>query len=399
MKSFSQTADILIIGGGIIGLSLARELGKKGAEKVKIIEKNSMCGAEATSAAAGLLAPQAEADCDDEFFHFCRESRDLYPSFARELFEETGVDIELDRTGTLYLAFTEKDAAELEKRFAWQTRANLRVDKLTAKEVLEIEPNLSPKVLFGLRFPTDWQVENRKIVEAFNKQLTGFGLNKYMQRNALDKIRERTGGEFVSRDVRSLIFKNNKVVGAETDVENFYAPIVIVAAGAWTSLMRDKFDLFSGIKVKPVRGQMLSFADYSKPFRHVVYSPRGYVVPRKSGKILVGATVEDVGFENQTTGAGVASLLKTASEISPAFENLSFKKTWSGLRPFAADGLPVLGAFPEIENLYVATAHYRNGILLAPLTAKILTEKIVENLDSKYLEIFSPRRFREKTEI
>nr|MBA3694319.1 FAD-dependent oxidoreductase [Acidobacteriota bacterium] len=162
----------------------------------------------------------------------------------------------------------------------------------------------------------------------------------------------------------------------------------------WTSLIEDKFNLLSDIKIKPVRGQMLAFNDNRKLFRHVIYSPRGYLVPRKSCRILVGATVEDVGFDNHTTGLGTVSLLNTAFEIAPEFKNLSLKKTWAGLRPFAADGLPVIGAIPEIENLFIATAHYRNGILLAPKTAEILADKIVGNADSKYLEIFSPRRFR-----
>lgn len=386
--------EVLIIGGGIIGLSIARELRKKGVQNIKILEKNSACGLEASSAAAGMLAPQAEADNTDDFFDFCQASRDLFPDFAKELFEETGVDIELDQTGTLYLAFTEKDAEELEKRFAWQKQANLQVEKLSAKEILEIEPSVSPKVLFGLRFPMDWQVENRKIIEAFNRQLTGFGLNKWMQRNSLDKVRARSGAEFVAREVISLIFENNKIIGVETDIENFYAPIVIIATGAWTSLIKDKLDLLSNIKVKPIRGQMIAFSDSKKLFRHVIYNRRGYAVPRKDCRILVGATVEDVGFDLHTTGAGTASLLNAAFEISPEFENLALKKTWSGLRPFSPDGLPILGAFPEVENLFVATAHYRNGILLAPLTAKILADKIVGNNESKYLKIFSPCRFQ-----
>jgi len=392
--NLSKNQDVLIVGGGIVGLATARELRKKGVQRVTILEKNSVCGVEASSAAAGMLAPQAEANEADDFFEFCQASRDLYPNFAKQLFDETSIDIELDQTGTLYLAFTEKDAEELEKRFAWQREANLKVEKLSAKEVLEIEPNVSKNVLFGLRFPMDWQVENQKIIEAFNKQLTGIALNKFMQRNAADKVRARNGGEFVSREVKSLIFENNKVIGVETDIEKFYAPIIIIASGAWTSLIKDKFNLLSDIKIKPIRGQMLAFNDNYKLFRHVIYSPRGYLVPRKSCRILVGATVEDVGFDNRTTSTGMASLLNTAFEIAPEFKNLSLKKSWAGLRPFAADGLPVLGAIPEVENLFIATAHYRNGILLAPKTAEILADKIVGAAESEYLEIFSPRRFR-----
>ncbi|MDQ3041883.1 MAG: FAD-dependent oxidoreductase, partial [Acidobacteriota bacterium] len=124
------------------------------------------------------------------------------------------------------------------------------------------------------------------------------------------------------------------------------------------------------------------------------YSPRGYLVPRLDGRILAGATVEDVGFDKSVTASGVDFLRDNAVEIAPSLINLAPEESWAGLRPFAADSLPVLGAFPEIENLFVATAHYRNGILLAPKTAEILADRIVGNVESKYLKIYSPRRFQ-----
>lgn len=382
--NLSKNQDVLIVGGGIVGLSLARSLRHRGVDKITILEQNE-CGREASYAAAGMLAPQAEANCADDFFRFCQESRDLYPQFAEDLFSETDVDVELDRTGTLYLAFTEKDAEELENRYSWQKNANLSVEKLTAKEVLEIEPNVSPDVLFGLRFPLDWQVENRKIIEALIKLLP-------KQKGSVQKPANLDGS--FSGKARRLLLEGDRITGVETDLGVLSASIVVIASGAWTSLIEDKFNLLSDIKIKPVRGQMLAFNDNRKLFRHVIYSPRGYLVPRKSCRILVGATVEDVGFDNHTTGLGTVSLLNTAFEIAPEFKNLSLKKTWAGLRPLAADGLPVIGVIPEIENLFIATAHYRNGILLAPKTAEILADKIVGNADSKYLEIFSPRRFR-----
>ncbi len=194
-----------------------------------------------------------------------------------------------------------------------------------------------------------------------------------------------------------MLLEGDRITGVETDLGVLSASIVVIASGAWTSLIEDKFNLLSDIKIKPMRGQMLAFNGNYKLFRHVIYSPRGYLVPRKNNRILVGATVEDVGFDSRPTGAGAAFLLNTAFELAPEFKNLSLKKTWAGLRPLAADGLPILGATAEIENLFIATAHYRNGILLAPKTAEILADKIVGNAESKYLEIFSPRRFRGQT--
>lgn len=380
--NLTKNSDVLIIGGGIIGLSLARKLRQKGAAKVTILEKNAVCGMEASNAAGGMLAPQSEADRDDSFFRFSSESRDLYPQFAEELLSETGVDIELDRAGTLYLAFNEKDAAELGKRYLWQKAANLSIEKLSAKEILEIEPNISPDVLFGLRFTNDWQVENRKIIEALDLQL-----KKH------DENQTGSNVQIINSEAVALIFENNRVTGAETNNGKFFAENIVVASGAWTSLIKDRFDLLSSVKIKPLRGQMIEFNEETNLFRHVVYTSRGYIVPRRNGRILVGATVEDAGFDCRVTLAGTDDLIEKAIEISPLFANLNLKNSWAGLRPFAPDGLPILGEFPGIENLYAATAHYRNGILLAPKTSEILADKITGGADSEYLKIFSPRRF------
>ncbi|HEV8591438.1 MAG TPA: FAD-dependent oxidoreductase, partial [Pyrinomonadaceae bacterium] len=164
----AQTSEILIIGGGIIGLSIARELRKSGVSDIAILERGTL-GSEASSAAAGMLAPQAEADSADLFFEFCRESCQLYPQFAVELLDETGLDIELDRTGTLYLGFNDADGEELLGRYSWQRDAGLAVESLSAADISKLEPNVSSKVRMGLLFPNDWQVENRRLVVALRR--------------------------------------------------------------------------------------------------------------------------------------------------------------------------------------------------------------------------------------
>jgi glycine oxidase len=206
-------------------------------------------------------------------------------------------------------------------------------------------------------------------------------LQKFAELNAI-KIVENA-------EVRNLIIENGKATGAETGTQSFSAETIILTAGAWTSLVKvNNADL--PFKVRPIRGQMLSFQAAKRFFRHVVYSPRGYLVPRADGRILTGATVEDVGFDKSVTEAGIDFLLARALEIAPSLANLEVNDKWSGLRPFAADALPVLGALPEAENLFAATAHYRNGILLAPITAETLASKILKNVESRYLQIFSP---------
>ncbi|HEX9960289.1 MAG TPA: FAD-dependent oxidoreductase, partial [Pyrinomonadaceae bacterium] len=195
-------------------------------------------------------------------------------------------------------------------------------------------------------------------------------------------------------EVVNLIVRGGKAAGAETATDFFSAETVVLTTGAWTSLVKlDGFDL--PFKVRPIRGQMLSFQTAKRFFRHVVYSPRGYLVPRRDGRILAGATVEDAGFDKSLTEAGIEFLLEHTLEIAPSLANLEINDKWSGLRPFAADGMPVVGALPGAENLFAATAHYRNGILLAPITAETLAGKIVKNVESRYLQIFSPLKSQE----
>lgn len=370
----------MIIGSGVIGLSIAREFHKKGISDVTILERGSL-GKEASFAAAGMLAPQSEADSADDFFHFCDRSRKLYPNLAKELLDETGIDIELDQSGTLYIAFTASDLAEIDKRYLWQKEAGMEVERLSATETHKLEPFISPDSLGSLFFPNDWQVENRSLLKA---------LKTYAEINNF-RIFENT-------EVSNLIKTNGVISSVQTrSGDEFSADILIIAAGAWTSLINLENRQLSVPGVKPIRGQMLSFQTAKRLFSRVIYSPRGYIVPRRNGKILAGATVEDVGFEKMNTDLGVEQILANTSEISPAIASLPIADQWSGLRPFAADGFPVIGKSQEGGNLYIATAHYRNGILLAPMTAQILVDKIVANTCSKYLEIYSPNRLSSAT--
>ncbi len=368
--------EILIIGGGIIGLTLARKLHKKGFGKITIIERGNV-GRESSYAAAGMLAPQAETDKIDPFFRFCVDSHKLYANFARELFEETGVDIQLDKSGTLYLAFDEADAREIRRRFDWQTKAKLEVEHLTAKEIRKAEAFVSPDVREGLFFPNDWQVENRKLLDA---------LQIYAEINDIEII-EQT-------EIENLLIENGKIEAAQSKNKIFRAETVILATGAWTSLIKSGENVLASLDVKPIRGQIFSFRTAKRLFERVIYSPRGYIVPRADGRIIAGATVEDAGFDKNVTTSGIEFVRENAFEIAPSLVNLKISESWAGLRPFAKDGLPILGEFPGIENLYIAAAHYRNGILLAPITAEILANKIAENIASDYLDIFSPRRFQ-----
>lgn len=361
--------DVLIVGGGVIGLSMVRELSRREAGRIAIIERGTV-GREASYAAAGMLAPNAENEVVDDFYRLCEESRKMFPTLADELAIETGIDIELDRSGTLYAAFTAEDSEHLKVRFSRQQAAGITVEKLSASETLKAEPNLSGDVRESLYFPNDWQVENRRLLTALDVSVRAVGV----------AIIENT-------QVDSLIVDGDRVLGVLADGSPIYAETIVLATGAWTSLIKIG-DATVPVEVKPIRGQMISFAPPRRMFERVIYSPRGYLVPRADGRVLVGASVEDVGFDKSVTPDTVGQLKECSVEISPALEAYEIAESWAGLRPFAQDGLPMIGRIIGYQNLIVATAHYRNGILLAPITAKIIGEAIVDGKVSKDLDLF-----------
>ncbi len=383
MIELPQTTDVAIVGGGIIGLAVARALSMRGVRDITVIERGSF-GAESSGAAAGMLAPQAEANCVDEFFNLCIRSRDLYPQLAATLLAETGIDIQLESTGTLYLALDEKDEKALAQRYEWQTRAGLQVELLSADIARRLEPSISEHVRLALLFPLDTQVENRLLIKALVASNKNRGVC-LVNETAVNFVKLQHGG----------------IAGLETSRGFIATGKVVVAAGGWTSLLAasEKSNGSSGgsalpdLGIEPVRGQMLCFDSTPAIFRHVIYSHRGYIVPRRDGRLLAGSTTEYVGFDKQVTDRGRRSIHSAATEISPLISSLPLKDAWSGLRPRAADGLPVLGSCAEIAGLFYAAGHYRNGILLAPITGELIADVMIRQTTTPSLAAFSPDRF------
>ena len=357
MASIKGSADVVIVGGGVIGLTIARALALRGVRDVCLVERGRL-GTEASWAAAGMLLPQVEADTADEFFNLACQSRDLYPAFAAALHEETGIDVELDTTGTLYLAHTEHDREEIEKRYEWQTQAGFAVERLSGSEARELEPCISEATLAALRFPKDVQVENRRLLSALTNSVTKLGVDIATQTT-----------------VESVTIEGNRVRGVQTSRGLINCPTVVVAAGAWSSFIKTA----PVPTISPVRGQMICLEAKPQLTRHVIYSPRGYIVPRQDGRLLAGSTSEHAGYAKCVTAGGIATILRNALEISPAITSLPVVDTWAGLRPRAAGGLPVIGPCGEIDGLFCATGHYRNGILLAPLTGELISKAIVSS--------------------
>jgi glycine oxidase len=372
MDPTKHSAEVVVIGGGVIGLAIARALALRGATDVCLIERSRL-GQEASFAAGGMLAPQAEANARDDFFTIATRSRDMYANFAASLREETGTDVELDTAGTLYLAPTYHDLVEIEKRHEWQTAAGLVVEKLTPAEARELEPCISNTVVGALRFPLDVQVENRRLLSALANSVTKLGVTVVTETSveSIKVVRDRISGVQTSRGFTSC-------------------RTVVVAAGAWSGLIPLGK---SAIPMEPIRGQMISFDARPQLCRHVIYSPRGYIVPRQDGRLLAGSTSEHAGFAKQVTAGGIGAILANAQEICPAIADLPIADTWAGLRPHAPDSLPVLGPYDEIDGLFYATGHYRNGILLAPVTGELIAEAVIDGILSPLLGPFSPSRF------
>src|ERR1700704_4846199 len=237
----NKTADVVIVGGGVIGMTIARALRQRGVADVVLIERGQL-GTEASWAAGGILGPQVEADRVDDFFHLACASRDLYPAFANALREESGTDVELDTTGTLYLAFTEEDETDLRRRLEWQTQAGLSAELLNAHETRALEPGISAKVRCALRFPNDVQIENRKLLEA------------------LALTNERLGVRVATDcEVRTVRVERGNACAVETSLGVVSTPRVVLAAGAWTSLINSPDASLPAIEMEPIRGQMLCF--------------------------------------------------------------------------------------------------------------------------------------------
>jgi glycine oxidase len=364
--------DILIIGGGVIGLTIARELHKRGAGDITILERGEI-GCEASWAAAGMLSPNIETDIGSPFHVFCRESLELYPSLADELLNETGIDIELDRTGTIFVSLDDEGGLEILAEYRRLRENRIEIESWSKEEILRAEPHLSSTVQVGNFYPRDCQVENRKLLSA---------LESYSQDNGVEIIEQTT--------VSSFIIENGCVAGARTKTGEFRAGETILAAGAWSSMI-EIGSLTPHLGIKPIRGQMIWFDCGERLLEKVIYGPGCYLVPRKDGRLLAGSTTEDVGFEKAVTDSAVEALRDAAYRILPDLRTRNFGGSWSGLRPRSSDELPVIGGLGDLKGLTVATGHYRNGILLAPLTAKVVADSLTGQ--QPVPNAFSPGRF------
>jgi len=291
--------------------------------------------------------------------------------------EASGIDIEYRTEGTLYLALTDNDEEELDRRWRWQHAAGLNVKRLDAGCVRKLEPLLNENLRWELKFPDDHQVNNRNLVRA------------------LQAAAQNAGVLFLTHtEARQVLTENKKVSVLITSRGEIKTPLVVVAAGSWSSLISfENGQSLNHFTIEPVRGQMVALEIPATAVGHVIYSQRAYLVPRNGGVLIAGSTTERVGYDTRVTAGGIASIIEHATELLPGVSNLAIAETWAGLRPRSADGLPILGADPNVAGLIYATGHYRNGILLTPITAQVISELITNGESRISLEAFSVSRF------
>ncbi|HMD31182.1 MAG TPA: glycine oxidase ThiO [Candidatus Acidoferrales bacterium] len=369
-----ESPDVIIVGAGIIGCSVAHELARRHLRVLALDRQEP--GKEASWAAAGMLTPAAESSEAQPLVPFANASMALYPQFVEQIEQTSGMPAGYRRGGALEVFF---GSGADERLREWLTRlraAGFTPQTLNAAELRGMEPALAEDAAAGAYLPDEGSVDNRLLTKA------------------VAKAAEREGVEFrVGDAVTRIATSGARVTGVETQRERLAAGRVVIAAGCYTAQIEGAERYAPTI---PARGQMAALRPSSMPLRHVVRGP-SYLVPRGDGRLLVGATVEHAGFEKVTTAAGIGGLLNDAVRMVPGLAGAPIVETWCGLRPDTPDHLPVLGP-ADIEGLWFATGHFRNGILLAPATARALGEWITEGKTSLPLEAFSAMRFAQKSQ-
>jgi glycine oxidase len=366
MSRAPASADVAVVGGGVIGCAVARALARRGL-RVHVLERG-IPGREATWAAAGMLAPRSEAGGPGEFLELGLRSLAAYPGLVAALLEETGVDAGLALTGKLDVALGGDEAERLR---AAAHRSGGALEWVDAGDLRRLEPDLTEDAVGGVWSASEGSVDSRRLVRALWLAAARAGA-RFRVGVGVAAVERRAGAAFRLR---------------LEDGGTLEAGRVVVAAGAWSAALAGP----SGpVPVRPVRGQMASLRSADGP-RHVVYSSAGYALRREAALALAGATEEEAGFEDQVTAGGVEAVLGGWRRLFPALGGAPMGATWSGLRPATPDGLPIIGPDPAEPAFWYATGHHRNGILLAPETARVCAAGIADGAAPP--ERFAPERF------
>jgi glycine oxidase len=372
-KAKSTAPSVVIIGGGVMGCAAANELGRRGV-RVTVLER-SVPGAEASSAAAGILGAQVESHHAGPMTELGLLSSKLYPALVKDLEKVSGVSIGYRRSGVLKVAYAANDVARFQRELRWQSRAKLPLARLSRAALLAQEAALSPELAGALWFEADATLEPRALL------------------SALRIAAEKRGAEFRSGSfVKRIAEQGGRAVGVELDDGSLVSGShVVLAAGSWTSLLTNSEATAPMPRVVPARGQIVELKTSAPVLESVVFGPDCYLVPRADGRLLIGSTLEFVGFRREVTAGAVAKLLAAAIRLVPALADAELSASWSSFRPYTSDELPLLGP-STTEGLILMSGHYRNGILLAPISAQIVASCVLGEKPPLDLAPFSPNR-------
>lgn len=351
-----KSADVVIVGGGVIGCATAFWLAKAGLAPLLLERDQLAC--EASGESAGMLAPQSEADAAGPFLDFGLAGRRLFPSLAEELRASTGMDIEYRQIGILVPSFREADRDTFVARARWQRERGLSAEILDRPDALKAEPLLSDKAEGAISFPEEGHVNSRILVMA------------------LAAAACRSGATFVTGcPAISVIPQGDKVSGVKSANGTVGTRTVVLAAGPWSGPFGETLGL--RIPVAPAKGELVLVRPEGRLPRRIIYAKQAYLIPTPQGEAILGTTVEFVGYDKRPTVAGVRAILTDLSEVIPTIGSAGLLRAWAGLRPHTPDELPLIGRHPALEGLILATGHYRNGILLGPLTGRLVQELIL----------------------
>jgi glycine oxidase len=368
----SRPSDIIVIGAGIVGCSVAYELVRRGAS-VELVDERAV-GMGATQASAGILAPYIEAHEASPLFDLAVRSLNLFDEFIERVSSDSGIAIPYRRTGTLDVATDEVGTRTLQAAADALARRGIDAEFLDGAAARLEEPHVTGDVVAGLLITSHGFVAANHLAHAV-------------------AVAARRGGAQLleQRRVRRIGQVNGDIV-VDTDRGSLAGNAVVLAAGSWSGAIAID-GVSARVPVRPVRGQLVYLTWNGPPLRRIVWSPRCYLVPWDDGTVLVGATIEEVGFDERVTVAGVRGLLEAACEITPRALGAGFAGARVGLRPGTSDALPLIGASHVLPNLMYATGHYRNGVLLAPLTARLVADAMLDQHVDPALAAVSPSRF------
>lgn len=366
--------EIAIIGGGVIGLSIGWQL-LRNKKSVDIYDRGE-AGKAASWVSAGMLAPVSEAGFEEmDLLALNLRSIEQYPKFVEELQEDTGIDIDFRTEGTMMIAVDRDQAEHLRRLYEFRKKIELPVQWLTGSEAREFEPELSSAIKAAVWIPNDFQVDNRKLIYAL-----------------VEAVKKRNGNLYEHTVVESIAISGGKVTGIFVNGAEREYQTVVLANGAWARTIGGLPDEIKP-PVRPVKGQILTLRMTEEfTLRKVLRSPEVYFAPKKDGRLLIGATVEEKGFDPYPTAGGVKDLLESAWEAVPGIYDLPFEEINVGFRPSSRDNAPIISDTP-MKGLYVATGHYRHGILLTPITAYEMTNLIINHQASELIKPFSLLRF------